>query len=188
VTTRDVPIDGELWDVSRAFWSLPEATASTVEGRIAALETDRELRDVLARYIDALDSGDLDAIMRFIHDDCVIVGPRGTLVGRDEIRRDYAFVLENSTARVHRATNVVVRVVADDEAWIASRNTAVLRRRDDTLIAVVAMVIDRLLKEGEWRMRQRRVAPIVSYAPDQEPFTLVPASVDEVGDPVGPAS
>ena len=182
MTTPIVPIEGELWDVSRAFWSIPRMTATTVEDRVAALETDRELRDVLARYIDALDSGDLDAIMRFIHDDCVIVGPRGTLVGKDQIRRDYEFVLANSTARVHRATNVVVRVVADDEAWIASRNSAILRRHDGTLIAVVAVVVDRLLKDGEWRMQQRRVAPIVSYSPDQELFTLVPPAVDEVGD------
>jgi ketosteroid isomerase-like protein len=181
MTTPVVPIEGELWDVSRAFWRIPELPATTVEDRIAALETDRELRDVLARYIDALDSGDLAAIMRFIHDDCVIVGPRGTLVGTDQIRRDYAFVLANSTARVHRATNVVVRVVAHDEAWIASRNTAILRRLDGSLIAVVAVVVDRLLKEGEWRMRERRVEPIVSYAPDQQPFTLAPAADDEVG-------
>jgi uncharacterized protein (TIGR02246 family) len=182
MTTSVVPIEGELWDASRAFWGIPEARATTEEGRIAALETDRELRDVLARYIDALDSGDLDAIMCFIHDDCVIVGPRGTLVGKDQIRQDYAFVLANSTARVHRATNVVVRVVADDEAWIASRNSAILRRHDGTLIAVVAVVVDRLLKDGEWRMQRRRVEPIVSYAPDHEPFTLVPAGVDGVGD------
>lgn len=176
-----VPIDGELRDVIRDFWGRPAATATTVEERIAALETDRELRDVLARYLDALDGGDLDAIMRFIHDGCVIVGPRGTLVGAEQIRRDYGFVLANSTARVHRATNVVVRVIADDEAWIASRNTAVLRRRDGSLIAVVASVIDRLVKEREWRMRQRRIEPIVSYAPDPEPFTLVPAA-DAAGD------
>jgi uncharacterized protein (TIGR02246 family) len=182
VTPPAVPIDGELWEVIRAFWNIPETTATTVEDRIASLETDRELRDLLARYIDALDSGDLDAIMRFIRDDCVIVGPRGTLVGKDDIRRDYEFVLANSTARVHRATNVVVRLAADDEAWIASRNTAILRRRDDTLIAVVAVVVDRLLKDGEWRMQQRRVAPVVSYSLEQGPFTLVPPSVVEAGD------
>jgi uncharacterized protein (TIGR02246 family) len=156
--------------------------ATTVEDRIASLETDLELRDVLARYIDALDSGDLDAIMRFFHDDCVIVGPRGTLAGKDEIRRDYEFVLANSTARVHRATNVVVRLSAEDEAWIASRNDAILRRRDGTLIGVAAVVVDRLLKDGEWRMRQRRVAPIASYTLDQAPFTLMPGSAVEAVD------
>jgi uncharacterized protein (TIGR02246 family) len=186
VTASVVPFEGEPWELNGAFWSLPRAVATTVEDRIAALETDRELREVLARYIDALDSGDLDAIMRFIHDDCVIVGPRGTLEGKDRIRRDYEFVLANSTARVHRATNVVVRAIADDEAWIASRNTAILRRRDGTLIAVVAVVIDRVLKQGEWRMRQRRIAPIVSYAPEPEPFTLLPAG-DDAGDPSPPA-
>jgi uncharacterized protein (TIGR02246 family) len=185
--TPILPIDGELWDVSKAFWRIPKETATTVEDRIASLETERDLRDVLARYTDALDSGDLDAIMRFIHDDCVIVGPRGRLAGRDEIRRDYEFILANSRARVHRATNVVVRVVADDEAWIASRNSAILHRHDGTLIAVVAVVVDRLLKDGEWRMLQRRVAPIVSYAPERAPFTLVPAVADQVGDPSGAA-
>jgi ketosteroid isomerase-like protein len=182
VTSALVPIDGEPWEVVRAFWDIPNRTAATVEDRIASLETDRELRDVLARYIDALDGGDLDAIMGFIHDDCVIVGPRGTLVGKDEIRRDYEFVLANSTARVHRATNVVVRPVADDEAWIASRNSAILRRHDGTLIAVVAVVVDRLLKDGAWRMLQRRVAPVVSHAPDEEPFSLVPAPAVEAGE------
>lgn len=182
MTTPIVPVDGELSAVNSAFWSIPKRTATSVEDRIASLETDLELRDVLARYIDALDSGDLDAIMRFIHDDCVIVGPRGTLVGKDEIRRDYEFILANSSARVHRATNVVVRVIADDEAWIASRNHATLQRLDGTLIAVVAVVVDGLLKDGEWRMRQRRVAPIVSYSLDHEPFTLEPAAGIDAGD------
>jgi uncharacterized protein (TIGR02246 family) len=182
VTTPIVPIDAELCDLSTAFWSIPKKRATAIEDRIALLEADLELRDVLARYIDALDSGDLEAIMRFIHDDCVIVGPRGTLVGKDEIRRDYEFILANSTARVHRATNVVVRVVADNEAWIASRNSAILRRRDDKLVAVVAIVVDQLLKDGDWRMRQRRVEPIVSYSPKEEPFVLVPPSTVEAGD------
>ncbi|MGH9246530.1 MAG: YybH family protein [Acidimicrobiales bacterium] len=118
------PRRGGMWDISQALWRLPRATGASLEERLALMEEEQALRDLQARYFDALDSGNLDAIMSFFHDDCVQIGPRGTFVGADAIRQDYEHVLAGSKVRIHYATNVAIRLLdGNREAWMSSRTT-----------------------------------------------------------------
>jgi hypothetical protein len=172
------PLEGDTWDISRALWRTPAERSDTRDGELGRLKTELELRDLQARYFDALDSGDLDAVMSFFHEDCELVGARGTFVGKDAIRGDYELVLSQSQARLHMTANVSVRLLDSDEAWMSSRNYGVLRRLDNQLLGVSAVLVERLVKTDRWLYRQRRVTPMFSCALTEQPFDLSAAAPD----------
>jgi uncharacterized protein (TIGR02246 family) len=85
--------------------------------RTAVLETREAVRDLLARYADAVDRRDLDGLSSIFAPDAVLTSPGRRLVGLDEVIGFYreAFTTDQSPRR-HFITNVHVTEAAADSA------------------------------------------------------------------------
>src|SRR5215813_5459136 len=87
---------GGMWAAHLPVARMPRPVGTTVESRLRLLEDERAVHDVLTRYTHFYDAGDIDGVMSVFHPDCTLVNPRGTYVGREAIRRNYAFLISLS--------------------------------------------------------------------------------------------
>jgi uncharacterized protein (TIGR02246 family) len=144
---------GPAWDLALEQMARPRNAG-------AAWENAREgmaVRDLLARYTYALDRGDVDAMMGFFTDDCVITNPRGTFSGPDVIRADLEDHISKGDHRFHLWSNVVVRM-SDDflEAAVTAYFLAVLQREAAPARWVGGLSADTVVKrDGRWQIRAR---------------------------------
>ena len=150
---------GSMWSIHHALARRrPERRSSLLE-RLRSIEEEAAVRDVLTRYTYFYDGADLDGVMSVFHDDCVLINPRGTYVGKNAIRRNYAFLISLSKIVLHFATNVMVRFSKDGkDAWMTAYYYGVAATPDRKLIATAGTYADHLVKvKDDWRILERRI-------------------------------
>lgn len=99
---------------------------ASLEERIALLEAEQDVRDLLTRYAYAWDSRDIDGCLALFAEDAVLITTRGTYEGRAAIQANYAGMSQGKQAgqgigSVHRPVNVLVRVEPGlQQAWLTA--------------------------------------------------------------------
>jgi ketosteroid isomerase-like protein len=160
---RGAPLDfdlhGSMWSLHSAVANRRRASPSSPEARIRLLEEEQAVREVLVRYTYYYDAADLDGVMSVFHDDCLLINPRGTYVGKEAIRRNYGYLISLTKIVFHLAPNVLVRVADDlQQAWMTAYYYGVAVAPDGKLNATAGTYADRLLKTGEdWKIVARRI-------------------------------
>jgi ketosteroid isomerase-like protein len=184
---------GSMWSVHHALARLGRGRGATVEQRLRLVEEELAAMDLLARYTYFYDGGDLDGVMSVFHDDCVLINPRGTYVGTDAIRRNYAFLISLSKIVLHFTPNVAVRIAEDaSEAWMTAYYYAMAATNDAKLVATGGTYADRLVKVGrDWKIIERRITynfrhTALPEAPGNTPAPPPPTKNQSSRDIIGP--
>ncbi len=154
---------GAVWDLARKQLSRPRNTEASLD----ELREELAVREALARYTYSFDQGDLDAVMTFFTDDCVVTDRHGTIhKGIDEARANYAKLIDTVPRRFHVWSSVVVRLSDGlQDGWRISYFYAYLEPTGEPPEAVGGPVVDRMVKvNGEWRIRERSVTVDLDYA------------------------
>lgn len=147
-----------MWGLLQDAARLPWARTSSIEERLRILEEELALRDLLNRYTYFYDGNDLDGVMTVFADDCTLVNPRGTYIGADAIRANYAHLISTRKLSFHNATNVLIRIHDNGEAFMSAFYTAVGIYRSGSLAMTGGTYADRLKKvNGEWKIAERRI-------------------------------
>ena len=153
---------GPAWEEARGQLTRPRKDNAPVEGFRAGMG----VRDLINRYAYALDQGDLDGLMEFFADDCVINAPRGTLAGASAIRAHYERVISESDHRFHLLTNMIVRMGDDfGSARVTTYFFGVLQNHGEPLRTVGGLLADQVVKrDGQWKICARSVSIDVTLA------------------------
>lgn len=188
---QQLGLRGSMWSIHHALATMPHLRADTLEGRLTLLEEEAAVRDVLARYTYFYDGADLDGVMSVFHDDCVLINPRGTYVGKEAIRRNYAFLISLSKVVLHFATNVMVRLLGNTDAWMTAYYYGVAVAGDGTLNGTGGTYIDHLIKrDGSWKIVERRISYNFRHRLERQPFSGSPPEPtrgESSRDIIGPA-
>lgn len=184
-----------MWGIHHALAWVPRRPAGSQEERLRRVEEELAVMDVLARYTYFYDGGDVDGVLSVFHDDCVLINPRGTYVGKEAIRRNYTFLMSLSKVVLHFATNVAVRV-ADDatQAWMTAYYYSMAATPAGRLVATGGTYADRLVKVGaDWKIIERRITYNVRHTavpepPGATPVPPAPTRPESSRDIVGPAA
>jgi hypothetical protein len=147
---------GPAWDFAREQLSRPRSRDASLD----ELREELAVREALARYTYSFDRGDLDAVMTFFTDDCVVTDRHGTShKGIDEARANYAKLIDTVPRRFHVWSSVVVRLSDGlQDGWRIAYFYAYLEPIGEPPEAVGGPVVDRMVKvNGEWRIRERSV-------------------------------
>jgi uncharacterized protein (TIGR02246 family) len=143
------------WEQARAQLARPRMHEPSLDQVRAELA----IRDLIARYAYSWDQGDLDAVMAFFTEDCVITNPSGEVSGSAAIRANYQQKLRDVPRRRHLVGNVVVRLSEDlREGWLTAAYSAVLEPRDSSPRTISGLIADTVVKPaGEWKIRTHSV-------------------------------
>lgn len=186
---------GSMWNVHHAVATTPRPRGATAAARLALLEEEAAVRDLLNRYTYFYDGADVDGVMSVFHDDCVLVNPRGTYVGREAVRRNYAFLISLSKIVLHLAPNAVVRIGSDAKsAWMTAYYYGIAATPDGKLIGTGGTYADRLVKvKGEWKIIERRISynfrhTLDPQAPGLNPPPPTPTRAESSRDIIGSAT
>ena len=158
-TSPRLDLLGPMWNIHHGVARAPRKGDTTLRERLQMVEEEAAVKDVLTRYTYFYDGADLDGVMSVFHDDCMLINPRGTYIGKDAIRRNYAFLISLSKIVLHFATNVMVRFKDDaEEAWMTAYYYGVAATPDSELIATGGTYADHLIKvKGDWKIIERRI-------------------------------
>lgn len=130
------------------------ATASELE-QAAVLREDARIRDDFTAYGFVYDNRDLDALLGFFADDCVIDGPRGTIRGVHELRGKYRESFASGATR-HIWSNVLVRVLDPaSEAYLGAYHHTLLLRGERSTCATGTDVRHLQKMDGDWKIASR---------------------------------
>lgn len=164
-------LHGSMWSVHHALARSPRPRTTSVVERRRFVEEELAVKDVLVRYTYFYDGGDLDGVMSVFHDDCVLINPRGTYVGHEAIRRNYAYLISLSKIVLHLAPNVLVRFSAGGkDAWMTAYYYGVAATPAGELIATGGTYADRLIKlKGDWKICERRISYNLRHTLSPEP-------------------
>jgi hypothetical protein len=160
-----------MLDLSRGLSSLldlaalprrPDGVDQATQLALAAAE--EEIREDFTAYGYAYDSGDIDRVMWFFSDDCVITNPRGRVAGVDAIRSNYRLLFDYWKVTRHLWCNVTVRFSAADEAYLGAYHYAMLVS-DERALAGVGLDLRRLRPvDGRWKIVERWITDDIDYA------------------------
>jgi ketosteroid isomerase-like protein len=131
------------------------------------LREDAVIRDQFEMYGYAFDNQDLDTVLDFFTDDCVITNPRGQVSGAEAVRDNYLLLFGywKSTSR-HAWSNVTVRFLdtALSEAYVGAYFSGTLVS-DERTFAGTGTDIRHLKKmNGIWKIAERWITDDVAYA------------------------
>ena len=162
---------------------------TTLEQRVALLEAEQDVRDLLTRYAYAWDSRDIAGCVGLFAEDAVLITTRGTYEGRDAIRDNYEG-MANGRGRgqgegsVHRPVNVLVRVEGDlQQAWLTAYWHVAAQVR-----SLFGNYFMRLVNTAEgWRIADCRIAWDF-YAKHELPTEPYPVIDNAKGQPTSPAT
>lgn len=125
-----------------------------------------EIAELLARYAEAIDDGDFDAVGRLLAD-AVVVGPDGQVVA--EGARAITSLYEHTTRRhadgtprtAHVITNVIIEPLGPATVEVRSRFTVLQATESVELRPVIAgRYVDRVELLGQrWRFTRREMRP-----------------------------
>jgi hypothetical protein len=165
-------------NVVRQIASLPFCPeVSSSSERLQFVLEESMLRDQLVTYGYEFDSKDLDAVMNYFSEDCVIVNPRGRYVGRDTIRKNYEFLFNYWPLMRQILGNVSIRFLSTEQAYRAYYFFGILSS-DEQSLATVGTDIHHLSKiNGEWKIVERCIEDDFASA-----LTLHEGAVERVTD------
>lgn len=118
------------------------------------MKTDeREIREVHAAWIEAVNAGDLVRLLTLMTEDVVFLNPGQAPFGRDEFAA--AFSAAHLKARIRCRSELEEVVVAGEVAYTRSRDALSVINRDGgeaTQLAGHRMTIYRRQPDGRWRL------------------------------------
>ena len=136
--------------------------------RLNLLLEEAVVTDEFMAYAYAYDNQDLDSVLRYFTDDCVIDNPRGQVIGADAIRANYRVLFGYWKTTRQIWSNLTVRFLdaTATQAYIAAYHHAVLLS-DERNIAGSGTDIRRLHKvNGRWLIARRWITDDVDYSID----------------------
>ncbi|SEJ66365.1 SnoaL-like domain-containing protein [Sphingobium sp. AP50] len=148
-----------MWDIFKQLGHRPR-TAGLSKEDIAILDHEEaEVLDAFKRYHYLYDSRDLDGVVARFTDDCVLVNPRGTYIGKDAIRENYEYLINRPRFFIHYGTNTLVRFEPGmEEAWLGAFYQAAIILPDKSSYTGCGTYMKRLHKRtGEWRVFEARI-------------------------------
>lgn len=136
----------------------PRPARISIEDRLAALEAESEIRNLLNRYAYGYDSGALDDMKQIYSDDCLLINRHGTFIGPDAIRANYKRGVEANSQSFHHMSNVEIHVEAGNaEAW-ATGYLYNLTMKEGTAGGAMASCVFHLKRtSGQWKVHECRV-------------------------------
>jgi hypothetical protein len=143
---------------------LPSAFAGAAweaaRGQLARPNAGTALRDLHNHYAYTLDQGDLDGVVDYFTDDCVIDSPRGPVVGASAIRAHYEQLLRDTRYRFHLLTNTIARPAEDTRSGrIVSYYLAFLQNDGEPPRTLAGLIADDVVnRDGAWKIRARSIA------------------------------
>ncbi|MHB1137355.1 MAG: nuclear transport factor 2 family protein [Microthrixaceae bacterium] len=162
----DTPPPGSpLPDAVPADAAPPPASTPATTPRVDPADR-AEAAELLARYAEAIDAGDFDAVGDLL-DDAVLEDADGSPIaaGRDQIAALYAATTlrydDGTPLTAHVITNVIVDARGPDELEMRSRFTVLQATPELPLQPiVVGRYVDTLRRlDGRWRFTRRVMAP-----------------------------
>jgi uncharacterized protein (TIGR02246 family) len=145
---------------------LPRWPVGTSEGgQLALLREDAQLRDDFMVYTYAYDNRDLDTIISFFADDCVMTNPRGPVTGVQAIREKYRAQFGIWTTTRHIWSNIIVRFLdaLPSDAYVAAYHHTMLLS-DERTVSATGTDIRRMRRiDGVWKIAERCVTNDVEY-------------------------
>jgi ketosteroid isomerase-like protein len=192
---RDKPdafeLAGPMWAMHHAVARFPRSSKSSQGSK--RLDEELAVRDVLTRYTYFYDGADVEGLLSVFHPDCTLINPRGTYVGHEAIRRNYAFLMSLSKFVLHFATNVIVRLSKDcSQAWMTAYYYSIAATHDGQLIGTGGTYADRLLKLRDgWKIIERRITynfrnTLSPAPPVDQPTPPAPTKAQSSRDVLGP--
>jgi ketosteroid isomerase-like protein len=149
--------------------SLPQWPEGASEAeRLNLLLEEGAIKDEFVSYAYAYDNQDLDRVLEYFTDDCVIDNPRGQVVGADAMRANYRVLFGYWKASRHVWSNIMVRFLdlAPTQAYVTAYHHAVLLS-DERTLAGAGTDIRRLQKvNGSWKIDRRWITDDVDYTVD----------------------
>jgi ketosteroid isomerase-like protein len=131
----------------------------SLEERVAVLEIEAAARNLLLRYAYCYDAGDLDGLMEIYAEDCIVVSRRGTYVGTDAVRENYARAVSERKVSFHHIANSAVWPSPDrTEAWVTGYLHNLLVRESGPGGAMSSFVFHIRRDDGEWKVVETRIA------------------------------
>lgn len=154
--------------------------------RLTMLLEEAVVMDGFMAYAYAYDNQDLDVVLGFFTDDCVIDNPRGQVAGADAIRANYQVLFGYWAASRHAWSNIAVRFLDPQRAYVTAYHHAVLLADERTLAGAGTDI--RLLHkvDGSWKIARRWITDDVDYTIDifRDPVED-PAKVEDILRQVG---
>jgi ketosteroid isomerase-like protein len=133
-------------------------TEQALAKRVARLEAELEVRDLLNRYAYCYDAKDIDALMSIYSEDCVLVNHRGTYNGRAAIRANYSAAMDASQLSFHNLTNLQIGISPDlGEAWATGYLYTVSVTEDGPWAAAATCVFHLQRREGRYVAVESRI-------------------------------
>lgn len=192
-TTTPLPqaLSRNMWEPHLNAANHPRPTTQDIEIRLRMIEEEATIRDLLVKYAYNYDANDVAGVISVFDKDCVLVNPRGTFVGAEEIRRCYAHLITTRRYSFHHVTNVTIRLSEDlAEALSTTYWTDKHVGRTGSIDGSDGTYVDRLRKIGsEWKIVERRITGNIFYVmtplPDSWPPVPEPTRKESTRDWVG---
>ncbi|MDA8253987.1 MAG: nuclear transport factor 2 family protein [Rhodospirillales bacterium] len=182
----------EMWEPLLQVADAPVGAGASVEARLARIEDEMAVRDLLVKYAYSYDANDIEGVMSVFHPDVVLVNPRGTFIGADAVRRNYQHLLTTRRYSFHHVTNVTVRFSEDrNEALASSYWTDKHVGRSGSIDGSDGTYLDRVVRSGdEWKIIELRITANIFYVmtplPDPWPPLPEPSKQEGTREWVGP--
>ncbi|NIK61450.1 nuclear transport factor 2 family protein [Kribbella shirazensis] len=147
---------GPAWDQARQL----VLCRPHEDERMQAISAELAVRNLLHRYVYALDCSDIEGVMASFTADCVMNSPTGTVSGTAAIRTHYEQVLADMPTRFHLLTNTAVRISADlRSAEVSSYFFAVRQKGGEPPHFLGGLFADQVVeRDGEWKICTRSIA------------------------------
>src|SRR4051794_30667415 len=146
-----------------------------LEQRVRRLEAERDVRELVTRYMHAFDGEDLDLLLGLYDDAAVLVNGFGTWRGLDAIRASHAYDAAKTEYSLHNVLDAnVVLDDACDEAWLSGYlyNFAAL---DGGLGGNVATCVFHVRRPADgWRVAECRTASLAKHGFAPAPVAAEP--------------
>lgn len=130
------------------------------------LREEAVIRDQFMTYGYAFDNQDLDTVLSFFTDDCVITNPRGQVRGANAVRDNYLLLFGywKSTSR-HAWSNLTVRFLdaALSEAYVGAYFTGTLVSDEQTFGGSGTDIRHLKKIDGIWKIAERWITDDVAY-------------------------
>jgi ketosteroid isomerase-like protein len=141
--------------------------ASETQRLSLLLEESAVMNDFMAYAYD-YDSQDLDAVLGYFSDDCVIDNPRGQVIGADAIRANYIVLFGCWKAFRQMWSNITVRFLdaAATEAYIVAYHHALLLSDERTLAGAGTDIRLVHKRNGRWLIARRWITDDMDYTID----------------------
>lgn len=136
--------------------------------RLRLLLEEAVVVDDFMAYAYDYDNQDLEAVLRYFADDCVIDNPRGQVVGAEAIRANYIVLFGYWKAFRQMWSNITVRFLdaAASQAYIVAYHHALLLSDERTLAGAGTDIRLVHKRNGRWLIVRRWITDDMDYTID----------------------